>query len=164
LKDPESNPTPTVPPSLRRSLEKLLWSDLPRVDATTAAIALSQFLRDLDVGQALSLPANPVVTADEDGEIIIVSIEHLTEAHELRISLDPSIARHIQEVAKDLDLDQRADFLWDLDFLLRTEIELLLLYEEMMLGHLILKHGEEAQVLLALSEDDWFEKHRTYHG
>jgi len=164
LTDSETNSTPTVPLRFRRRLEKMLWSDLDRSDATTATIALSQFLRELEPLQPVSLPKDPIVTADNDGDLTIISADALPEDNEVRIGIDPQIARELKDISQSLDPEELEDFVWEMDLLLRGEVELVLLYEEMMLGHLILNHRENAQALLELSEDEWFEKHRSHHA
>jgi len=156
----EFDPTPSIPAHLRRSLEKWLFSELPRLDATTAIVALSQHIRDSE-DQPFRLPDEPIITATEDGEIVISEAGRIEGARDPHIPIRPSLARELQDVANGEDTGD--DFRWDLDIFLRGEVEVLMLYEEAMFGHLVLTHGEDAVTLLGMTEEGWFEVHTAHH-
>jgi hypothetical protein len=158
------NNSSAVPQDLRRELERMLWSDLPRFQASVVIIAVSQLLRELEPDELLRLPDVPLVASDSDGSLMIVSAGEVPEGSEPPIPIPTSVARSIERLANAADLESREDSRWDLDILLRADIENLLLYEEMMFGHLVLAHGEDPKLLMARAAEDWFEIHRTCHS
>lgn len=156
--------TPSVPPNVRGMLEKLLYGDLGRYEALDVVVTLEQHLDDYDDDIALEFPDVPVITAGDDGSMLFVGDDEGSTTAGSRIRFPAELAREIERHANQEDRREAHSFLWDLSTVLRSQIEVMLLYEEMIFGHLVLVHRQEVEELQGISEDEWYEVHRQLHA